>query len=329
MAMTDTELSVAMATYNGQPYLSAQLESLVRQTRWPDELVVCDDGSKDGTLDTLRSFKAEAPFPIRIYENEQNLGPTKNFEKAIELCEGDLIALSDQDDVWHEEKLERSEEQLLDDPEAGLVFSNAHLVDAELEPLDRQLWEAVGFDHERRGRVRDGEAFEEIAGRNFVTGMTTVFREKYWGQVSPIPAGWIHDHWIALIISVIADVSFIDEPLVDYRIHDRNDTGVPPSGSRLQGVRAALESKPGFYRETAEMYEDARKRLRALDGDGHDFHDERKFLQGLVEHNMARARMPDSFRRRLPIVLHELKRRRYQTYSRGYGSALKDAIFST
>ncbi|MBC7931137.1 MAG: glycosyltransferase, partial [Rubrivivax sp.] len=95
-----TRLSIAMCTYDGGRYLAEQLASIAAQTRAPDELVVCDDRSRDETTSIVRRFAETAPFPVRLYVNEQNLGSTRNFEKAIGLCEGELIALSDQDDVW-------------------------------------------------------------------------------------------------------------------------------------------------------------------------------------------------------------------------------------
>ena len=94
--------SVAMCTYNGARFLGAQLASVAAQARAPDELVVCDDRSTDETARVVEEFAAAAPFRVRLHVNERNLGTTRNFERAVSLCEGDLIALSDQDDVWAE-----------------------------------------------------------------------------------------------------------------------------------------------------------------------------------------------------------------------------------
>src|ERR687885_1327551 len=99
------KVSVAMCTYNGAAFLREQLQSLAAQARTPDELVVCDDASADATVRVVREFAAAAPFPVRLTVNERNLGSTKNFERAISLCAGDLVALSDQDDLWLPAKL--------------------------------------------------------------------------------------------------------------------------------------------------------------------------------------------------------------------------------
>ena len=120
-------VSVALCTYNGAKYLPDQLKSMELQTRKPDELVVCDDRSTDETLDILRAFKKTCLFRVRLYENESNLGSTKNFEKTIRLCHGDIIFLADQDDVWQSGKIERILAAFEEHPDAGYVFSNASM----------------------------------------------------------------------------------------------------------------------------------------------------------------------------------------------------------
>src|SRR3989339_673267 len=98
-------ISIAMCTYNGEKYIEQQLNSFLTQTILPNELVICDDCSKDKTIEILQEFSKKAKFPVRIYLNEKNLGSTKNFEKAIGLSKGDIIFCSDQDDVWHNQKI--------------------------------------------------------------------------------------------------------------------------------------------------------------------------------------------------------------------------------
>ena len=99
-------ISVALCTYNGARFLEEQLASLLAQNRRPDELVVCDDRSTDSTVQMLESFSRSAPFPVRIQVNPVNLGSTVNFDRAMRLCAGSLIAFCDQDDIWLPHKLE-------------------------------------------------------------------------------------------------------------------------------------------------------------------------------------------------------------------------------
>ena len=127
---------MAMATYNGERFLQEQLDSLARQTLLPFELIVCDDGSMDGTLDILHRFAAKAPFPVQIHRNPERLGCGENFLQAVGLCEGDLVAFSDQDDVWLPEKLAVCA-QALEVDGATMVVHLANLVDEGLKPKGR------------------------------------------------------------------------------------------------------------------------------------------------------------------------------------------------
>ena len=93
-------IAIALTTFNGERFLSKQLESLSAQTHIPLELVVVDDGSTDKTLEILESFAIDARFPVRIYQNAVRIGYRKNFIRAANLCSGALICFCDQDDIW-------------------------------------------------------------------------------------------------------------------------------------------------------------------------------------------------------------------------------------
>jgi glycosyltransferase involved in cell wall biosynthesis len=136
---TPSRISVALCTYNGERFLPQQLDSVAKQTRLPDELIVCDDRSTDRTVALVREFAASSPYPVRIFENEHNLGFAANFERAIRLCEGDLIALSDQDDIWYPIRLERSEQEFSAHPQAGLVFYNTDIIYNNNETASQKL----------------------------------------------------------------------------------------------------------------------------------------------------------------------------------------------
>ena len=133
-------ISIALCTYNGSRYLKEQLDSIAGQTRLPSELIIRDDRSTDDTVDIARRFAETAPFAVKVHVNSENVGSTKNFELAIEGCSGDIIALSDQDDIWLPQKLERLEAEFAADPGVGLVFSDAELTDEKLAPLGVRLW---------------------------------------------------------------------------------------------------------------------------------------------------------------------------------------------
>ncbi|HEX5875452.1 MAG TPA: glycosyltransferase family 2 protein, partial [Pyrinomonadaceae bacterium] len=203
--MPSVKLSVAMCTYNGAEFLPAQLESILAQSRPADEIVICDDGSTDQTQALLNQF-ASASSVAKIHLNNKNLGTIKNFEQAIGMCTGDVIVLSDQDDVWRHDKLQMMDEAFHTYPDAGLVFSDAEIVDENLKPLNRRMWNDVGFDAHKRKLVATGRALDVLITGWTVTGATMAFRSNLTNLALPIPTeiAMIHDGWIALTIAAVA-----------------------------------------------------------------------------------------------------------------------------
>ena len=234
-----SRISVALCTYNGERFLSEQLASIAKQTRLPDELVVCDDSSTDRTVAIVREFAASVSYPVRVFENQRNLGFAVNFERAISLCDGDLIALSDQDDIWYAMRLERSEQEFMAHPQAALVFSDADLIDDQGRLLGKTLWQRLGFVGERKRDLLTGQ-FVVLAKHRFVTGATVMFRATLRDRCLPIGPGWIHDEWIALIAAAFSDLRPIDQPLIRYRIHGSQQVGfVNKLDQRVQGKTRA------------------------------------------------------------------------------------------
>ena len=203
------KISIALCTYNGARYLSPQLESYLAQTYPPDEVVVCDDCSIDETVSALDEFARRAHFPTRIHVNKQNIGSTKNFENVISRCSGDIIFLSDQDDVWAPNKIERVVGEFDNDYDVGMVFSDAELVDETLRPLGRNLSDYLGNPDflKQGGVIKSEELLQRLLKRNVVSGNTLAFRAKYNNAILPIPSDiplMIHDGWIAVVLSMTA-----------------------------------------------------------------------------------------------------------------------------
>lgn len=202
-------LSIAMATYNGARFLQAQLDSFTAQTRRPDELVVCDDGSSDATMDILHAYAASAPFEVRVVRNEVNLGYKRNFEKALSLCTGDIVFLSDQDDVWLPAKLERVEAEFRADPLIMEISNDMIITDASLNHGNvTQL-----------GNVRASGAGD----KRFAFGCAMALRKEMLALLFPFPVeDFSHDGWIADACGSIGVRRILDEPLQLYRRHDSN-----------------------------------------------------------------------------------------------------------
>lgn len=228
-------VSIAMCTYNGERFLPAQLASIGAQTLQPSELIICDDGSTDATEAIVERFATRAGFPVRWNRNQRRLGSTKNFERAVGLCSCELIALSDQDDVWAREKLERAETVLGAQPDVGAVFSNAQLIGETNEALSLVLWDRVRFnEHDQRDFSRDQNLF--LMRRALVTGATMVLRSSLLPALMPFPAELFHDDWMALALSAVSQLKPIHELLIDYRLHGAQQVGldVPSFRSAMQ-----------------------------------------------------------------------------------------------
>ncbi len=252
-------VSVALATCNGEQHLREQLESIAGQTRPPDELVVSDDASDDRTLQIVREFAGGVPFPVVVIENTARLGVVGNFTSAIRRCTGDWIALSDQDDVWLADKL-ATLQAACDGPGVDLVFSDVALCDPSGGLTGATQWGCLGFGRAARERFRR-DPFDELLKFNVVTGMSMMMRSSLRGLVLPIPVGWIHDEWIALLASAVGEVRLIDRPLVNYRQHTDQQIGGAVAGitGQLRHARANMDG--AYMRRMSDRSTSASQRL--------------------------------------------------------------------
>lgn len=229
--MDKPTISVAMCTYNGERYLVEQLNSLLTQTCLPNELVICDDCSTDGTLEILENFQKNVLFKVHIHKNGKPLGTTKNFEKAIRNCTGSYIFLCDQDDVWLPEKIEVLTNYLNQNPAVEMVFSNAKLVDENLKDLNRTQWDVVRFCGFQQAKWKKGRAINIMLGGNRITGCTTAFRSELAEISVPFPTDipkTIHDTWLAWVATVRQSIMPLDVALILYRQHEAQQVGSRP-----------------------------------------------------------------------------------------------------
>jgi glycosyltransferase involved in cell wall biosynthesis len=247
-------ISVALCTYNGSRFLREQLDSIARQTFLPSEIVVCDDRSTDDTLATLEQFRSTAPFPVRIVQNAERLGSTRNFEQAIRLATGEFIALCDQDDRWLPAKLQRMHDALKADPFLGGVFSDAYLIDQDSHRIGTCLFEKHKFGSEKQRTFLSNPA-GTLLKHPIVTGSTLVFRAQALRYSLPIPESWVHDGWLAWMISLHSRMALIPEPLIEYRVHAGQQLGV--------GNSTATETRRQHYARVAGQFEELLARLLA------------------------------------------------------------------
>jgi glycosyltransferase involved in cell wall biosynthesis len=318
-ALPRPRLSVALCTYNGGPFLQPQLDSLAAQTRPPDELVAFDDGSTDDTVDRLRRFAATVPFPVRVHAPADGLGPAKNFERAIAACTGDVIACCDQDDVWRADKLAVIAAAFARQPDLGFAFSDAEAIDASGNPLGYRLWDGVAFTPRLRRQVDAGQIFDVLVRYNVVTGATMAFASRLRPLVLPIGAGWMHDGWIALLVSAVAPAVAIAEPLISYRQHVDQAQGVPPRTLMRQLKLAWTMPRDQFAKEAA-AYGAARDRLAMWPDAPRPAVED---LGAKARHYQTRSTMRLKRRSRLASVGEQLSGR-YRRYALGWKSFAQD-----
>jgi glycosyltransferase involved in cell wall biosynthesis len=220
-------LSASLLTYNGAAYIKKQLDSMLRQTKKIDEIVICDDGSTDDTIQIIKAYQAQYPGIIHLYQNEKQLGSTKNMEQCLGLTSGDLVFLVDQDDIWLPNKVARLCTCFDTHPNAEAIFSNAELInEADILIPHLHLWDIIGFPHKKLPTNLD---FFDFLSRvdNIVTGAGLVIKNVKQLLTTPFPnvQGLLHDGWIALYYSSKGKLSYCDEILFQYRIHPAQQMG--------------------------------------------------------------------------------------------------------
>ena len=317
-------ISIAMATYNGARFLPEQLASFVAQERLPDELVVCDDGSTDATMEILHAFAATAPFTVRVERNETNIGYVRNFEKALSLCTGDLIFLSDQDDVWLSSKLLRVEAEFVANPTVMLVANDMIITDAALKHSNvTQL-----------GNIRASG----IGDERFAFGCSMGIRKDFLTLLFPLPAEhFSHDGWIADACRSLGVQEILEEPLQLYRRHGDNGSNSFLSDpkkvtawtmiSKLD-VRSPVDGWNGQLTMISVKRNWVRVKQSQLEGLG--LGDQaRRLLLDLDFHEQVISDRIEMWRtprlRRIPRVIKFFAAGRYRRFS-GWKSAVKDMI---
>jgi glycosyltransferase involved in cell wall biosynthesis len=227
--MAHPALSVVVCTYEGAAYLKEQLDSLLCQTRKPDEIVVADDCSTDATWSILEAFEKKAGLlgiRVSLFCNGHNVGFVENFTAALRRASGDLLFLCDQDDVWHWDKLNVVAKRFEADPRLTLLFTDARLVNGEGEALRHSLFDALELKPGERKALLEGKAFDVLLRRSVVTGATAAFRRGLLDSGLPIGEGWIHDEWLAVIAAATGRVGMVEDALIDYRQHGGNQIGM-------------------------------------------------------------------------------------------------------
>ena len=205
------KISIAMATYNGEKYIKEQLESFSSQTLLPDELIITDDCSTDRTEMIVKEFADTAPFNVIFHRNEINLGYCGNFNAALMKTTGDIVFLSDQDDVWFPEKMEFMVRLAEENPEMLVLMNDTELTDGELNP--------VGLT--KLGQIKSAG----LSLNSYVMGCCCAVRRELLDLCMPIPEGFrAHDNWLVEFAAGL-NAKWVDKTVLQYyRRHESNES---------------------------------------------------------------------------------------------------------
>lgn len=344
------KISIAMATYNGAKYIQQQLNSIAAQIYLPFELIVCDDGSTDETVDIVRQFTLTASFPVHLVQNDHNLGFANNFLKCAYLCKGEWIAFCDQDDVWFPEKLSKVklmiEDHLTED--LVMIYHSASLVSADLTPTGRRL-----PDFKRNF----------LKGRNAhygfwcVGGCVTIFKSELlsgidsslrprdnfspdfvWGSQN---YPWLpHDKWICMLANVLGETAYISETLGLYRRHGTALSGTHNEQSTVDRIKKmSIKGAAEYYQFQADVALECAESFRKISSFLRKKEKEQRLLCGAckfekfadIRKYRGRLYKSSSIPSRLRIFFSILFRQGYwgpQFFSLGTLSLLKDLSFS-
>ena len=323
-------ISVALCTYNGANFIEEQLRSILEQRRLPHQIVISDDGSTDDTLDLIAALVATLPtshpgrsVSVEVLQNPTPLGVVQNFQKAVLSCDGELVALCDQDDVWHPDRIEAAVTNFERDNEVMLVHSDARLVDESGSPIGHSLFHALRITDDELTEVRRGDELAALLRRNLVTGATAMFRRSVVELAVPFPEPWVHDEWLAVIAASIGKGEIITAELVDYRQHSANQIGVSRLGLRGR-ISRVLEPRNGRNRYLADRAQVLVSRLELLGDSVRP--DALVRAKEKLEHLRVRARFSKVPLLRLLPVLKEISTGRYAHYSRGAGDIVRDLL---
>ena len=259
------KISVALCTYNGEKFIQEQIDSILNQSRKVDEIVVCDDGSTDKTIEILNNYSKKNPNLFKIYRNEINLRSVKNFEKAISICSGDIIFLSDQDDIWIENKVEEYIKYFNENPTIDVLASNGFCIDENGVVHDKYaIWDVPQFLKDEKVEFDYFELITTV--ENFVTGATMAFRKKIVPEILPFPIikNFHHDEWIAIIATNKNAFELLPVKYFKYRVHENQQVG-GVFYDKSEKIKKYLTSY-GNYQNSDLSFTLLKKRLKKVAG---------------------------------------------------------------
>ena len=316
-----------MATFNGERFIAEQLESILNQTRLPDEIVISDDHSTDKTLTVAKKILepacAERGIDLTIVSHDGPAGVSANFHHAVSQTTADVIALADQDDVWHAEKLETLVSHFEALPELLMAHSDADLIDDAGASLGMGVLDSLRITGRERHDLVTSRGIRALVRRNLVTGQTALIRRSLVELSADIPEGWVHDEWWALIAASMDGLLLDPRVFQSYRQHAGNEIGASKSGweklkERFSEPQSAFRNRHKVRHQGLERFMDAPL------WPGHE--EATDLLRGRLRHYEWQAELPASQLLRIGPIVWKLVTGEYSRYRRGFFDAMRDFL---
>ncbi len=232
-------IGVVIGTFNGEHFIKEQIGSILNQTLKPNLIVVVDDKSTDKTPEIVKNYSLKYNN-IKFYQNERNIGWIRNFEQGISLCNTDYIALSDQDDIWFPNKLEKCFQKMSSVCNSGLCYHNSELIYEDGKRLGTTLWELSDLNYPMSKR----EARLIIANTQTpISGFTMFFHSDLKEHILPIPGERYcpHDWWICAVSFFLYNPVYLESPLSYYRMHPKQASGA--NACMLKNTKYEIKKK--------------------------------------------------------------------------------------
>lgn len=320
-------VSVALCTRNGAAYVDEQVRSILAQSPTPTQVVVGDDASSDDTVAIIESAVArhrsehpDAPLSLVVLRRVEPLGVTRNFEETIAACTGEIVALSDQDDVWPPGRLARLL-PMFDDPAVALVHTDARLVDARGTDTGARLLATLEATETELAGLERGDALPVLLRRNLVTGATVLMRRELAEGARPFPSSWVHDEWLAMMAAIGGGLRLVPEPWLDYRQHGANVIGA----SEVTWARRWERLREPRDERSSRLISRARALVERLESRA-ETGVALTLARGKLAHEERRARLPRWQPLRVPGIVAGVLAGRYSRYSRGPIDVVRDLV---
>lgn len=260
------KVSIAMAAYNGEKYIIRQLESILKQTRLPDELIITDDNSSDNTVKVIDEYMENhvqqlGSMKYRVEVHSVNKGYVDNFRYTMGCCSGDVIFTCDQDDIWEKDKIEKLCKLFEEHEDAQLIASGLRFIDSDDKIIDREY---RPYNKEKCNGQLCRIKLQEILEKNCFPGCTMAVRKKMIDEYLKIADAndMPHDWTMAIMACAEDGLYWYDEILINYRIHEDNTLGLAAAASKLGYVAETLRTWPEYCRDLKKRVDFVKKNIQ-------------------------------------------------------------------